>query len=90
MKLNKISLNLCSSFGIGTITRFPGTLASFLTRTVHSKTLPIGMMDYLDEFTINWAGMCAIAVVMIIPALILTFIVQKHLVSGLTFGGVKG
>ena len=65
-------------------------LASILTRTVHSKTLPIGMMDYLDEFTINWAGMCAIAVVMIVPALILTFIVQKHLVSGLTFGGVKG
>ena len=52
-----------------------------------------GTYDYinnLDEFTINWAGMCAIAVVMIIPALILTFIVQKHLVSGLTFGGVKG
>ena len=65
-------------------------LASILTRTVHSKTLPIGMMDYLDEFTINWAGMCAIAVVMIVPAVILTFIVQKHLVSGLTFGGVKG
>ena len=65
-------------------------LASIITRTVHSKTLPIGMMDYLDEFTINWAGMCAIAVVMIVPALILTFIVQKHLVSGLTFGGVKG
>jgi multiple sugar transport system permease protein len=48
------------------------------------------MMDYLDEFTINWAGMCAIAVVMIVPAIILTFMVQKHLVSGLTFGGVKG
>ena len=65
-------------------------LASVLTRTIQSKTLPIGMMDYLNEFTINWAGMCAIAVVMIIPAVILTFIVQKHLVSGLTFGGVKG
>jgi multiple sugar transport system permease protein len=65
-------------------------LASVLTRTIKSKTLPIGMMDYLNEFTINWAGMCAIAVVMIIPAVILTFIVQKHLVSGLTFGGVKG
>ena len=25
-----------------------------------------------------------------IPALILTFMVQKHLVTGLTFGGVKG
>jgi multiple sugar transport system permease protein len=27
---------------------------------------------------------------MIIPALILTFLVQKHLIAGLTFGGVKG
>jgi len=27
---------------------------------------------------------------MIIPALTLTFIVQKHLVSGLTSGAVKG
>ena len=32
----------------------------------------------------------ALAVVMIIPALALTFIIQKHLVSGLTFGAVKG
>jgi multiple sugar transport system permease protein len=31
-----------------------------------------------------------LAVLLIIPALILTFIVQKHLISGLTFGGVKG
>ena len=42
------------------------------------------------EFTIDWRGMCALAVVMIIPALTLTFIVQKHLVAGLTFGAVKG
>ena len=32
----------------------------------------------------------AMAVLIIIPALILTFIVQKHLIAGLTFGGVKG
>ena len=30
------------------------------------------------------------AVIIIIPALILTFLVQKHLIAGLTFGGVKG
>jgi multiple sugar transport system permease protein len=30
------------------------------------------------------------AVLIIIPALILTCIVQKHLIAGLTFGGVKG
>ncbi len=65
-------------------------LASQLTRSINSKTLPVGLLDYTAEFTIDWRGMCALAVVMIIPALILTFIVQKHLVSGLTSGAVKG
>ena len=65
-------------------------LASQLTRSTDSKTLPVGLLDYTAEFTIDWRGMCALAVVMIIPALTLTFIVQKHLVSGLTSGAVKG
>ncbi|AUG55532.1 carbohydrate ABC transporter permease [Thalassospira marina] len=65
-------------------------LASQLTRSTGSKTLPVGLLDFTSEFTINWGGMCALAVIMIVPALLLTFIVQKHLVAGLTFGGVKG
>ncbi|MBL4876295.1 MAG: carbohydrate ABC transporter permease [Cohaesibacteraceae bacterium] len=65
-------------------------LASQLTRSVNSKTMPVGLLDFTAEFTINWGGMSALAVLMIIPALILTFLVQKHLIAGLTFGGVKG
>ncbi|WP_167648324.1 carbohydrate ABC transporter permease [Mameliella alba] len=65
-------------------------LASQLTRSVTSKTMPVGLLDFQAEFTLNWGGMCALAVLMIIPALILTFLVQKHLIAGLTFGGVKG
>ena len=65
-------------------------LASQLTRSTFSKTMPVGLRDFTSEFTINWGGMTALAVLMIIPALILTFLVQKHLIAGLTFGGVKG
>ena len=65
-------------------------LASQLTRSVNSKTLPVGLLDFTSEFTIDWRGMCALAVVMIAPAFALTFIIQKRLVSGLTFGAVKG
>jgi len=65
-------------------------LASQLTRSTDSKTLPVGLMDFTAQFTIDWAGMCAMAVIIIIPALIMTFLVQKHLIAGLTFGGVKG
>jgi multiple sugar transport system permease protein len=65
-------------------------LASQLTRSVNSKTLPVGLLDFTSEFTIDWRGMCALAVVMIVPAFVLTFVIQKRLVSGLTFGAVKG
>ncbi len=65
-------------------------LVSQLSRSTDSKTLPVGLMDFTSQFTINWAGMCAMALIIIVPALILTFIVQKHLIAGLTFGGVKG
>jgi multiple sugar transport system permease protein len=65
-------------------------LASQLTRTTASKTMPVGLMDFTAQFTVNWTGMSAMAVLIIVPALVLTFIVQKHLIAGLTFGGVKG
>ena len=65
-------------------------LASQLSRTVASKTMPVGLMDFTAQFTVDWTGMSAMAVLIIIPALVLTFIVQKHLIAGLTFGGVKG
>lgn len=65
-------------------------LASQLTRTTASKTMPVGLMDFTAQFTVDWTGMSAMAVLIIIPALVLTFLVQKHLIAGLTFGGVKG
>jgi hypothetical protein len=65
-------------------------LASQLTRSPKTKTMPVALMDFTAQFTIDWAGMCAMAVLIIVPALILTFLVQKHLITGLTMGGVKG
>ena len=64
-------------------------MASQLTRSTASKTMPVGLMDFTAQFTVDWTGMCAMAVLIIVPALILTLLVQKYLVAGLTFGGVK-
>jgi multiple sugar transport system permease protein len=65
-------------------------LASQLCRSPDTKTLPVGLMDFTAQFTVDWAGMCAMAVIIIIPAIALTFVVQKHLIAGLTLGGIKG
>lgn len=64
-------------------------LASVLTRTVNSKTAPVGLFDFTGQFTIDWRGMAAMATVMMIPAVVFVLIVQRNLVRGLTFGAVK-
>jgi multiple sugar transport system permease protein len=65
-------------------------IANVLTRTLRSKTMPVGLFDFVFEFVMDWRGMCTLAVIMLIPAVIITFIIQKNLVRGLTFGAFKG
>jgi multiple sugar transport system permease protein len=65
-------------------------IANVLTRSLNSKTMPVGLFDFVFEFVMDWRGMCTLAVIMLIPAVIITFIIQKNLVRGLTFGALKG
>jgi multiple sugar transport system permease protein len=65
-------------------------IANVLTRTLRSKTMPVGLFDFVFEFVMDWRGMCTLAVIMLVPAVIITFIIQKNLVRGLTFGALKG
>ena len=65
-------------------------IASVLTRTTASKTFPPGLFDFTAEFVSDWRGMCAMSVLMLIPAVIFVTLVQRQLVKGLTLGAVKG
>jgi multiple sugar transport system permease protein len=64
-------------------------LAVVLTRTINSKTAPVGLFDFTGQFTIDWRGMAALSVLMMIPAIIFVLLVQRSLVRGLTLGAVK-
>ena len=64
-------------------------LAVVLTRTINSKTAPVGLFDFTGQFTIDWRGMAALSVLMMIPAIIVVLLVQRSLVRGLTLGAVK-
>jgi len=65
-------------------------IASVLTRTIASKTFPIGLFDFTGEFVSDWRGMCAMSALMLIPAIIFVIAVQRQLVRGLTLGAIKG
>ena len=65
-------------------------IASVITKTPAAKTFPVGLFDFTTQFTVDWRGMAAMSVLMMIPAIIFVMLTQKSLARGLTFGAVKG
>lgn len=65
-------------------------IASVLTRSVDARTFPPGLFAFTEQFTVDWRGMCAMSVIMMVPAIIFVILTQRNLVRGLTFGAVKG
>ena len=65
-------------------------IASLMTKTPAAKTFPVGLFDFTSQFTVDWRGMCAMSVLMMIPAIIFVLATQRSLVQGLTFGAIKG
>lgn len=53
-------------------------------------TLAVGLQTYVSQFNSQWNYMAATAVLIAIPAAVVFYLVQKHLVAGLTAGGTKG
>jgi arabinogalactan oligomer/maltooligosaccharide transport system permease protein len=59
--------------------------------TSESKyTLAFGMQIYVGQFKTEWGSLAAASIMVTVPALIVFYVVQKYLVSGLTAGGTKG
>src|SRR5215468_3595263 len=65
-------------------------LALVLTLTERSQTLPIGIAGRVTQYNTYWGEISAAGFTACIPIVIFAFIVQKHLVRGLSFGAVKG
>jgi multiple sugar transport system permease protein len=65
-------------------------LASMLTRSNDARTFPPGLYAFTQQFTVDWRGMCAMSVLMMIPAIIFVLLTQRNMVRGLTFGAIKG
>ncbi len=63
-------------------------MAATLT-SVNARTITTGLAEFVTVVGTNWGEMAAIAIVCLIPALLFLGLVQKYIVSGLTFGSVR-
>jgi arabinogalactan oligomer/maltooligosaccharide transport system permease protein len=53
-------------------------------------TLPVTLASYVGQRTTEWGHFAAGALLVSLPVIALFYALQKHLVAGLTAGGVKG
>jgi multiple sugar transport system permease protein len=57
---------------------------------VETKTAIVASFNFIGEGVTNWGALMAAAVVIALPPLLLTLVIQRRLVSGLAAGAVKG
>jgi multiple sugar transport system permease protein len=55
-----------------------------------TRTLPVAVYNVLTFEQISWGPLAAAALIVTAPVLLLTLLMQKEIVAGLTAGGVKG
>jgi multiple sugar transport system permease protein len=64
--------------------------ASVFVSDVNAKTIPTGIPSFIIEDVFFWGPMMASTVLSAIPPLVVYFVFQRWLITGLTLGAVKG
>lgn len=65
-------------------------LFALLLTSIRAQTTPIVIANFQTQFGLDWGAMTALAAVYSIPVILLTLVLQRHIVAGLTLGAVKG
>ncbi|PYY34000.1 carbohydrate ABC transporter permease [Curtobacterium sp. MCBD17_030] len=63
---------------------------ALLLTSVRAQTTPLMIADFQTQFGLDWGTMTALGIVYSLPVILLTFVLQRHIVAGLTLGAVKG
>ncbi len=79
---------------VGTILAFIFSWNNFVFGAVlagrATRTLPAAVYNVLTFEQLAWGPLAAAAIVVTLPVLLLTIVIQKEIVVGLTAGGIKG
>ena len=65
-------------------------LFAFLFTRRIARTISVGQSTFWGSVEIQWGPMAALMCIAVLPTLLAAWIMQKHVIRGLTFGAVKG
>jgi multiple sugar transport system permease protein len=52
-------------------------------------TVPVTIAKFVMPYTILWGQLSAAVVIQVVPMLAVVFLLQRHIVRGMTLGAVK-
>ncbi|WP_433633522.1 carbohydrate ABC transporter permease [Halomicrococcus sp. NG-SE-24] len=64
------------------------TFANLLLTQEPMKTLPIGMLGFIEQQAVHWGLIMSAAVMMALPAFLLVYFLQSYLLRGFSVGGL--
>jgi len=83
--------------GLATLVVFTGMgvwneyfMSSILVRSKELETLPLGLVNFVGQYTTYYPQMFATLTMITVPVIILYILGQKQFISGLTAGAIKG
>ncbi|UQZ32573.1 sugar ABC transporter permease [Paenibacillus sp. PK3_47] len=65
-------------------------LANYFLSNDELRTLPVGMVQFRDQYQMNYAQMSAGIVYSVLPVIVIYAILQEKIIEGVTAGSVKG
>jgi len=75
---------------LGLIASWNNFIFSLILAGDRTRTLPVAVFNFVSYDSLNWGGLTAASSIITLPVLAMAFLVQKHIVRGLTFGALKG
>ena len=92
--LARVTFPLASS-GIAATSIFVFLLAwnefmfAFMLTNVYARTIPVRLAETMGEMQVFWQDMSTLATLIMLPALLVGFFMQRYLIRALTAGAVK-
>ena len=65
-------------------------LFALMLTSVNAVTVPLAIANFKSQFGLDWGSMTALAVMYSLPVIAVTLALQRRIVTGMTFGAVKG
>ncbi|WP_282605090.1 carbohydrate ABC transporter permease [Pelagibius sp. Alg239-R121] len=88
--LPQVKAGLAATAVFGLILTWNEFLFALLLTGVDTRTVPVAMAQTIGgDIGVRWGLLAAIETLFLIPVIVVTFILQNHLLRGVTFGTVK-